>query len=733
MNPGPAPRPPTNGPRLNLTPSTSGVPGNQNSISSPITRSASNLSGATYQGSTYSGSTYGSSTTSSMGNASVVSLPIRTTGGSDGQGGVAIIKEGFAYVRESKGIFGTQWKHRHIILRKEHIDFHKPKDAKLAYQIFLKDVLAVGRVEAPGNIFEIRRNASGLSTAPGDDDNGAKVTNVKTNSDDDLYEWIDFIYAKCPGMGGVSNPTNFSHAVHVGFDPTTGEFVGLPNEWSKLLNSSAITKEDYERNPQAVFEVLEFYSDITKRQDDPAYSSLTPTPPALANQNKQLGGAPGASIAPPRPLPPSQQRNNSYSNASTPSPYGQRQVTPPEQQQQRNQMAAMSPNYNPDPRRMDEQQSYGKSSAQQPIGGFSSNPAGDKYVATRQAPPRPQPPSNGPLRAQRQAPAAPSPANGQRPGLATQQSSASLRQGAPQDAKSARADQNYQRSDSPGPKYVPNVAPQPLQTRQQPSNQSPSRIPAPVNQIKPLNVSTKQPTGGPAQNGSPKSDAVRAAEAALTAKPTPAERKQDVRMSTMSESEVMARLREVVSKGNPDGSYSKQKKIGQGASGSVYVAKVKSDATSDVARRVLREQGSYAQVAIKQMDLAHQPRKELIVNEIMVMKDSRHPNIVNFLDSFLTKGGAELWVVMEFMEGGALTDVIDNNSNITEDQISTICLEVSFFLGLYKSTWLTLHRPAEDWNIFTSRASFTEISNQTTFFWMLVEMSRLVSSPMSIS
>jgi serine/threonine protein kinase len=31
------------------------------------------------------------------------------------------------------------------------------------------------------------------------------------------------------------------------------------------------------------------------------------------------------------------------------------------------------------------------------------------------------------------------------------------------------------------------------------------------------------------------------------------------------------------------------------------------------------------------------------------------------LDSFLQESSNELWVVMEFMEGGALTDVIDNN------------------------------------------------------------------------
>lgn len=79
-------------------------------------------------------------------------------------------------------------------------------------------------------------------------------------------------------------------------------------------------------------------------------------------------------------------------------------------------------------------------------------------------------------------------------------------------------------------------------------------------------------------------------------------------------------------------------------------------------------------VAIKEMDLAHQPRKELIVNEIIVMKESQHPNIVNFLESYLVKN-SDLWVVMEYMEGGALTDIIENNT-MEEDQISSISLEV---------------------------------------------------------
>lgn len=84
-------------------------------------------------------------------------------------------------------------------------------------------------------------------------------------------------------------------------------------------------------------------------------------------------------------------------------------------------------------------------------------------------------------------------------------------------------------------------------------------------------------------------------------------------------------------------------------------------------------------MAIKEMDLSHQPRKELIVNEILVMKESQHPNIVNFLESYLVKSNELwLWVVMEYMEGGALTDIIENNT-LDEDQISGICLEVSIF------------------------------------------------------
>ena len=42
------------------------------------------------------------------------------------------------------------------------------------------------------------------------------------------------------------------------------------------------------------------------------------------------------------------------------------------------------------------------------------------------------------------------------------------------------------------------------------------------------------------------------------------------------------------------------------------------------------------------MNLSQQPKKELIINEILVMRENKHPNVVNYLDSYLV--GDELWV-----------------------------------------------------------------------------------------
>jgi p21-activated kinase 1 len=123
--------------------------------------------------------------------------------------------------------------------------------------------------------------------------------------------------------------------------------------------------------------------------------------------------------------------------------------------------------------------------------------------------------------------------------------------------------------------------------------------------------------------------------------------------------DIVGRLNAICTNADPTKRYRSLNKIGQGASGGVYTA---------------YEVGTNRCVAIKQMNLEQQPKKDLIINEILVMKDSKHKNIVNFMDSFLYRG--DLWVVMEYMEGGSLTDVVTFNV-MTEGQIAAVCREVS--------------------------------------------------------
>jgi len=125
--------------------------------------------------------------------------------------------------------------------------------------------------------------------------------------------------------------------------------------------------------------------------------------------------------------------------------------------------------------------------------------------------------------------------------------------------------------------------------------------------------------------------------------------------SSLSHEQFRNALQMVVSRGDPRDKLENFIKIGEGSTGIVCIA---------------MDKHTNRQVAVKRMDLRKQQRRELLFNEVVIMRDYHHPNIVEMYDSFLVED--ELWVVMEFLEGGALTDIV-THSRMDEEQIATVC------------------------------------------------------------
>ncbi|KAM4743141.1 serine/threonine-protein kinase PAK 1 isoform 2-T2 [Anableps anableps] len=190
------------------------------------------------------------------------------------------------------------------------------------------------------------------------------------------------------------------------------------------------------------------------------------------------------------------------------------------------------------------------------------------------------------------------------------------------------------------------------------------------------------PTAAAAVTPTPLAEAAPSSPPSASPAPGPSlPRAQDkTKKKKMSDEEILEKLRTIVSVGDPKKKYTRFEKIGQGASGTVYTA-------IDIA--------TGQEVAIKQMNLQQQPKKELIINEILVMRENKNPNIVNYLDSYLV--GDELWVVMEYLAGGSLTDVVTETC-MDEAQIAAVCRECLQALEFLHSNQV-IHRDIKSDNI----------------------------------
>jgi len=71
------------------------------------------------------------------------------------------------------------------------------------------------------------------------------------------------------------------------------------------------------------------------------------------------------------------------------------------------------------------------------------------------------------------------------------------------------------------------------------------------------------------------------------------------------------------------------------------------------------------------------------------MRDYDHPNIVEMYDSFLVDD--ELWVIIEYLEGGALTDIVIH-SRMDESRKATVCSQCLKSLTYLHSQGVLIHR-----------------------------------------
>ncbi|KAL4070125.1 kinase-like domain-containing protein [Scleroderma yunnanense] len=615
-------------------------------------------------------------------------------------GTVSLKEEGFASF-----MFLRKW----LVLREDALAIHKAESAPQQSSIPLSDITNIERVD-------LKPYCLLLETKE-------KRYHMSLKNDEELYGWQDDIYSRSPLMG-VSNPTNFVHKVHVGFDPITGAFTGMPEQWSKLLTKSAITREDYARDPQAVLDVLEFYTDHQKRELEEmgmgmppitrsvstnsnastlvgtlsSYSMDGPSAPPRFNAGTGLGGSALGKISSPLDVRPGTMKrqdsspempansspsqtalaaaraaelvNSSHtqhtSSISSGQGGGSRQPIPPMLQSS----SALQPSRPAPPRPLLTATRPAPAAPKQPISNHT--PSTDLRARAQvqnipeQGTPKPSI-DKGPsvdalaqkVREQREQRRREEREKEREREREREKEREREREREREKERERERERERQLKESADPQLRPPAVPSKPTSAVAQSGAGAATGPVPVKPLQPNKK--KDPTPEVTVTAADGEDPG-VAEAARKLNEKPKEKEK--RISTMTEAQIMEKLRSVVSEDDPKTLYSKIKKVGQGASGHVYVAKMLATNPS---------QRTNQKVAIKEMDLSHQPRKELIVNEILVMKESQHPNIVNFLDAYLVKN-TELWVVMEYMEGGALTDIIENNT-LEEDQISSICLE----------------------------------------------------------
>ncbi|KAJ3306445.1 hypothetical protein HDV03_005055 [Kappamyces sp. JEL0829] len=483
------------------------------------------------------------------------------------------------------------------------------------------------------------------------------------------------------------------------------EFTGLPDQWNQMIKDSGISKQDQATNPQAILDAIEIMTDAQKMTgDDYALSKFTTFDAVYANQllPEPVADSPSPQLS----TTVSSETVNTKASPRTSPALPKRPISPAKPPRRSNSKPDISQSPKPEPSVLPES-TPPLTSVLQRAGSFerktptslqrsdseSLSKIPEQVLKPPVLAPKPQiPPAKPPA-------VAPKPST-QPLNLHTQPAAANAGSTTPQSLSQPSSPATPTLAATPvaiptvnAPTPVlptkPALAPKPSvsalasaplipdkPTRPPVPSRPPHTLGIASTDIKPAPNTVAQraqqfevqanpvpqplpPKPYPPKPYPPKPTAVAkpnapsgASDASSTAKLRPKAK------GAITTGEVVERLQALCNPADPTRFYRNLIHISQGASGRVYIAKSVQTGQS---------------VAIKQMCLEEQPKKDLIVNEILVMNAAKHKNIVNFIDSFLVVG--DLWVIMEFMEGGPLNDTITTNY-MTEDQIAIVCREV---------------------------------------------------------
>eukprot|EP01127_Copromyxa_protea_P014571 TRINITY_DN4094_c0_g2_i1.p1 TRINITY_DN4094_c0_g2~~TRINITY_DN4094_c0_g2_i1.p1 ORF type:complete len:754 (+),score=151.87 TRINITY_DN4094_c0_g2_i1:32-2293(+) len=176
-------------------------------------------------------------------------------------------------------------------------------------------------------------------------------------------------------------------------------------------------------------------------------------------------------------------------------------------------------------------------------------------------------------------------------------------------------------------------------------------------------------------------------------------------------------LKGLVQEGDPFDRYHLIRQVGVGASGSVWKASLKSNPAE--------------MVAIKKVEFSVKTI-EGALNEIRFMSDIHHANALEYRECWLPKG--EIWIVMEFCDGGSVSDILEKLGKPLEEKSITAIIHQALNGLEYLHSKQKIHRDIKAANLLltiqgkvkiadfgTSAEGSARTTVIGTFMWMAPE------------